>query len=516
MTRRPSDSDDADEPLDDWHHGLSPQETLELSEVVLSLRSLAGFVNEGEGLSNSIPRQIDKYTIIDRVGQGGQAIVYLAYDPDAQRMVVIKRYRMGTLAIGNSVAEARALCGIQHASVVQCLGVGQDDESEYLILQPITGQPLVRYWEQYSIDPWQAVRWMIGVAEAVDQLHAIGLVHRDLAPRNLLVTSDQRLVLVDFGMARHYSQASSATAPSHESTNRDDRSLDIAALGRLLEQLLFDHPALKHGRYAAGRTASVFSHAARKQLARIIRRTTDQARTDAIHSAAQFATELSQAMKVQERRTRLTQWGAALTSLSIVASLPASFVWWYTHPEPSAQEPSQQDQDWSMFVRHWLLQDGRLPPLPRLVQQFPLEASLLPEQHDQEGWSMVDDHQKIRLRLSSPLSGEVTVYLLALSSHNAPSLTTYPLLNSDRRPIRLDGNQVHEVELNLERDETWFGFIYIIASNGPISDSWRRTVSSLPLREFGGRWVDTPRNSVSPWQWASEALIPIRVVGSSE
>lgn len=518
MSGLPSRSSESDSsPWDDERCELSARESLDLRAVVMSLRSLAGFVLDTSDVLDELPRQIGKYSIIDRIGQGGQAVVYLAYDSDAQRMVVIKRYRSGVLSLGGSgIIESRALCSVEHPSIVKCLAVEQDETSDYLVLQPVAGQALQQYWQQHSIEPWQAVRWIIDVAEGLEQLQSVGLVHRDIAARNLIVTADRRLMLVDFGMVRPLGRASECEGSAVDSFGDGNELVlgDVRALGTLLRQMLFEYPALKNGVHDPARDPRWFSQGARRQLSSIARRACDSKRKDSIRTPRELASELQLAIRRQQRRGWLTQWGAAAAGLSIASALPASFVWWYRQPDPAQKPVSQAQEEWSLFVRHWLMQDGRLPPLPRLLRQFPLEARLNPDRRDAQGWWTIDSSQSFQLELQASVASEATVYLLALSSDNAPSLSTSPLFNSDRRPLRLEENRNHSFELPLGDRGEWFGFLYLIASNGPLSDPWRRSVTSLPLREFGGHWIDASFETVSPWQWASELLVPIRMIAS--
>ncbi|MCA9106024.1 MAG: protein kinase [Planctomycetales bacterium] len=503
---------------EDWLSDCSPEEVLNLRDVVLSLRSLAGFVWSRESDDRAIPPRVGKYEIIDYVGEGGQAVVWLGYDPHAHRMVIVKRYRAGTFASRRSgVDEARALCSVQHPAIVQCLGIEVDEQAEYLVLQPLSGQSLQQYWEQHAVPPRLAITWLIDIARGLEQLHGIGWVHRDLAPRNLIVTTDRRLVLVDFGLAgpvsdeshdgrTDQSRAHDPSSPRAATSVQDD----IQALGRLLRQLVLERrwrPSLSVDRQPHDRA---LSRAARGTLRRIAGRCERAAARGGWTSAAQFAAALEALLGTEDRRRAMEQWLGAGLALSIAATVPASFVWWYLRQGDGRTDRDLDPNDWSLFVEHWIEQRDPLPPLPRLRQQFPLDARIEPSLIDEFGWQVLPHDATSTLTLRSPVPCEVAIYLLSLSAENAPSIATAPLLGSDRRPLRLEKNQSLKLDLRLPTQGEFEGFLYAIASNGSNSESWRREASSLRLREFGGQWVDTSLPRSAAWQWTSERMVPIR------
>ncbi|MEC7602484.1 MAG: hypothetical protein VX668_00580, partial [Planctomycetota bacterium] len=111
------------EQIEDHSHGVN------ISEVLRQLQGLAAFVQEVPFEDREMPEYVGRYRVIDRLGQGGQAEVLLSYDSIAQRSVVIKWYLgVNFLLRERFVAEARAMCAVEHPNVIRCLDIGVEEE----------------------------------------------------------------------------------------------------------------------------------------------------------------------------------------------------------------------------------------------------------------------------------------------------------------------------------------------------------------------------------------------------
>ncbi|HWB74291.1 MAG TPA: serine/threonine-protein kinase [Nannocystaceae bacterium] len=144
-----------------------------------------------------------------RLGTGGSGIVYAAYDPTLDREVAIKLVHRRSTAVG-VLDEARALASIAHPNVVAIYDVGRDGDDVFIVMELVRGA---------TLDVWRTGRTraeIVGVlAEIADGLacvHAAGLCHGDVKPRNVIVGSDGRPRLVDFGLARARAEPGHAPA----------------------------------------------------------------------------------------------------------------------------------------------------------------------------------------------------------------------------------------------------------------------------------------------------------------
>lgn len=194
------------------------------SAVVAGLRGGGGL--PAEGLEPMAPlgpagtpgpgARVGRYVLLRHVGEGGMGVVFAAYDPDLNREVALKLLKPGAVADadgrGRLVREAQALARLSHPNVVIVHDVGQDGDTVFLAMELVRGRTL-RHWLEEAPRPWREVlsRFLLaghGLAAA----HAVGLVHRDFKPDNVLLGDDGQVRVTDFGLAR----AEPASLPPQE------------------------------------------------------------------------------------------------------------------------------------------------------------------------------------------------------------------------------------------------------------------------------------------------------------
>ncbi|MCX4247501.1 serine/threonine-protein kinase [Paraliomyxa miuraensis] len=148
--------------------------------------------------------QVPGYTIEEELGSGAFGRVYLAFDPRFQRRVALK-----VIAVDSPNArvrierEAHALARLSHPNVVQVYDKGPAGAHGYfLALEYVDGPDLQQWLEQAPRSLSAILTKFLEVAEGLSAAHRAGLVHRDLKPANVIVGSDGRVRLLDFGLAR--------------------------------------------------------------------------------------------------------------------------------------------------------------------------------------------------------------------------------------------------------------------------------------------------------------------------
>ncbi len=152
---------------------------------------------------------IGRYVVVEKLGAGGMGVVYRARDPSLHREVAIKfvkpermRGRGGAEHRARLLREARAMAQLQHPNVVRVYDVGEHEGAVFLAMELVEGTDAAR-WFRHERPSWQRV---LGVFRAAGRglaaAHAAGLVHRDFKPANVLVGDDQRVRVMDFGLAR--------------------------------------------------------------------------------------------------------------------------------------------------------------------------------------------------------------------------------------------------------------------------------------------------------------------------
>ncbi len=158
----------------------------------------------------TLPEKIGKYEIQGILGRGGMGVVYKGYDRAIARNVAIKAISKATLAeeeLKHVVArfrhEAQAVGRLVHPRIVQIYDYGEDDEVAYIVMELVNGKPLSQHLAQetgYELrEVGEIVRQLL---DGVGHAHSESVVHRDIKPSNILVNSDGRIKLSDFGIAR--------------------------------------------------------------------------------------------------------------------------------------------------------------------------------------------------------------------------------------------------------------------------------------------------------------------------
>jgi eukaryotic-like serine/threonine-protein kinase len=148
---------------------------------------------------------LGRYTISHTLGQGAMGAVYAAHDPALDRTVAIKVLHNAFDGTAEQqarlVQEAKALAKINHPNVVAVHDVGFVDGNVFLAMEHVSGGTLRSWCNQRR--PWRdIVNMYISAGQGLVAAHSVGVIHRDFKPENVLVDSDQRPRVSDFGLAR--------------------------------------------------------------------------------------------------------------------------------------------------------------------------------------------------------------------------------------------------------------------------------------------------------------------------
>jgi serine/threonine-protein kinase len=148
-----------------------------------------------------------RYRILDRIGQGGMAKVFLAEDVSLHRKVAIKvlgeRYAEDAQFVERFQREARAAAGLNHPNIVQVYDHGRADGSYYIAMEYLEGPTLDDVIaDEGHLQPRRAIDLTLQILAALRFAHRHGVVHRDVKPQNMIVLRDGRVKVTDFGIAR--------------------------------------------------------------------------------------------------------------------------------------------------------------------------------------------------------------------------------------------------------------------------------------------------------------------------
>jgi serine/threonine protein kinase len=151
--------------------------------------------------------KLGRYELLDVLGSGGMGTVYAAHDPMHDRKVAIKVVRdepndASAAAQARLVREARLAARLQHPNVVTVLEQGLHEGTVYVVMEFIDAMPLDR-WLSAERRSWtEILEPFLGAGAGLAAAHALGIVHRDFKPANVLLGVDGRARVVDFGLAR--------------------------------------------------------------------------------------------------------------------------------------------------------------------------------------------------------------------------------------------------------------------------------------------------------------------------
>jgi WD40 repeat protein/tRNA A-37 threonylcarbamoyl transferase component Bud32 len=211
-------------------------------------------------LSDLIGQTIDRYQILEQLGQGGMATVYLAYDARLDRKVAVKVIRQDVFppAVLDKILkrferEAKALARLNHPNIVGVIDYGNHNGSPFLVMPFIPSGTLKEKLGK-PIHYADAAQILTPIARALAYAHAEDIVHRDVKPSNILITRSGEPVLTDFGIAKILEEVDGNTLTStgmglgtpeymapEQWRGKADASSDQYALGVLFFEMITEH-----------------------------------------------------------------------------------------------------------------------------------------------------------------------------------------------------------------------------------------------------------------------------------
>jgi hypothetical protein len=155
---------------------------------------------------HSLPTHISRYEIKSLIGRGGMGDLYLARDPNTNRLVALKLLN-ATLDSSDLrerfAREARALAALNHPNIVNIYDTGEFDDSPFIVMEYVRGETLAEVIKRRAaLSVSKKLKLMAELCAGLAQAHDAGIIHRDIKPANLMVDQQGRLKILDFGIAR--------------------------------------------------------------------------------------------------------------------------------------------------------------------------------------------------------------------------------------------------------------------------------------------------------------------------
>src|SRR5947209_13647661 len=202
-----------------------------------------------DDMNSLVGRSLGQFRIVERIGAGGMATVFKAYQPNLDRYVAIKvlpaYHARDPIFVKRFTQEARAVARLVHPNILQIHDFGEQEGITFIVMEYVDGGTLKDRLKRALPIP-DAVDFMIQASEGLECAHRNGIIHRDVKPANMLLRKDGYLLLSDFGIAKILEGTTNLTrvgtgigtpqymSPEQGTGQPVDRRSDIYSLGIVL------------------------------------------------------------------------------------------------------------------------------------------------------------------------------------------------------------------------------------------------------------------------------------------
>ena len=290
-----------------------------------------------------------RFRLEEQIGAGGMSTVYRAYDVNLERWVAIKLMHRDISSDPDQLErfrrEARSVARLNHPHVVTVIDFGEDDGRPYIVLELIEGETLKQRIRRLGRLPvGEAVAYAIEVGRALEAAHACRLVHRDVKPQNVLLDSEGRAKVTDFGIARSLEVhgltqtgrvlgTTDYVSPEQALGREVTEQSDVYSLGIVLYEMLVGEPPFR----AESQVAVAMKHVQEPMpdvliarpdvssaLAAVVDRATAKELENRSQSAAELVHDLEQVLAIEAARAGETT-GEATTVLQTLEGDTSEF-----------------------------------------------------------------------------------------------------------------------------------------------------------------------------------------------
>lgn len=210
--------------------------------------------NEEAEAELPISETLGRFRVFDLLGAGGMGAVFRAFDPELRRTVAVKVLAQGRRdpeAHQRLLREARAAAALRHPSIATVFEIGEDRGTSFIVMECVEGETLARRLADGPFPLRETVTVAVQIAEALEEAHRYGVIHRDIKAANVMLTPRRGVKVLDFGLACHPAAGGedpasalralgtpAAMSPEQAAGQPLDHRTDIFSFGILLHQML--------------------------------------------------------------------------------------------------------------------------------------------------------------------------------------------------------------------------------------------------------------------------------------
>jgi Tol biopolymer transport system component/predicted Ser/Thr protein kinase len=178
---------------------------------------------------------VSHYKVVEKLGEGGMAVVYRALDTRLQRSVAIKVLPREAMTDAEHCRrfehEARAASALNHPNIITVYDIDAAGDVRFIAMEYVAGQTLDRLIAPRRLSIREVLRYAVQIADALAAAHAAGIVHRDLKPSNIMVTDKGLVKVLDFGVAKLTDSAGADDPGGPTRTDAMPRTVEGTILG---------------------------------------------------------------------------------------------------------------------------------------------------------------------------------------------------------------------------------------------------------------------------------------------